>query len=48
MGAVPASLSQLLAEWRRTAEVHADPDPHRILATPSSDDFGPVDLPDSE
>lgn len=42
------ALSQLLAEWRHTAEVHADPDLHRILATPSSDDFGPVDLPDSE
>lgn len=43
-----AALSQLLAEWRHSAEVHADPDLHRILAEPSSDDFGPVTRPAGE
>ncbi|WP_433317220.1 hypothetical protein [Micromonospora chersina] len=43
-----AALSQLLTEWRHTAEIHADPDLHRILATPSADDFGPVPRPVSE
>ncbi|WP_405093048.1 hypothetical protein OG767_09415 [Micromonospora sp. NBC_01392] len=43
-----AALSQLLTEWRRTAEVHADPDLHRVLATPSDDDFGPVTRPTGE
>ncbi|MFI2713105.1 hypothetical protein ACH495_23575 [Micromonospora sp. NPDC018662] len=40
-----AALSQLLTEWRHTAEVHADPDLHRVLTTPSDDDFGPVTRP---
>ena len=35
-----AAVSQLLTEWRHTAEIHADPDLHRVLAAPSSDDFG--------
>ncbi|ADU06708.1 hypothetical protein AB0N38_22295 [Micromonospora aurantiaca] len=43
-----AAVSQLLAEWRHTAEVHADPDLHRILAAPSADDFGPVTRPTDE
>ncbi|MET7468624.1 hypothetical protein ACFYON_02405 [Micromonospora sp. NPDC005686] len=43
-----AAVSQLLAEWRHTAEVHADPDLHRVLAAPSSDDFGPVARPAGE
>ncbi|SBT69308.1 hypothetical protein GA0070622_6433 [Micromonospora sediminicola] len=43
-----AALSQLLAEWRHTAEVHADPDLHRVLTAPSAGDFGPVTRPDGE
>ncbi|SBT52439.1 hypothetical protein [Micromonospora auratinigra] len=43
-----AALSQLLAEWRHTAEIHADPDLHRVLAAPSADDFGLVTRPDDE
>ncbi|MEU2166167.1 hypothetical protein ACH47V_04520 [Micromonospora chersina] len=43
-----AALSQLLTEWRHTAEIHADPDLYRVLATPSADDFGPVPRPVSE
>ncbi|GIJ21121.1 hypothetical protein [Micromonospora lutea] len=42
------AVSQLLSEWRHTAEIHADPDLHRILAAPSSDDFGPVAPPAGE
>lgn len=43
-----AALSQLLTEWRHSAEVHADPDLHRVLAAPSSDDFGAVPRPVDE
>lgn len=43
-----AAVSQLLTEWRHTAEIHTDPDLHRILATPTGDDFGPVVRPASE
>ena len=43
-----APLSQLVAEWRHTAEIHADPDLQRILSTPSTDDFGPVARPADE
>jgi hypothetical protein len=43
-----AALSQLLTEWRHTAEIHADPDLHRVLATPSADDFGPATRPTGE
>ncbi|MFI6333148.1 hypothetical protein ACIBBG_33290 [Micromonospora chersina] len=43
-----AAVSQLLTEWRHTAEIHADPDLHRVLATPSADDFGPVTRPTDE
>ncbi|MEU8166625.1 hypothetical protein AB0B97_08915 [Micromonospora sp. NPDC049004] len=43
-----AAVSQLLAEWRHTAEIHADPDLHRVLAAPSSGDFGAVPRPDAE
>ncbi|GIG89947.1 hypothetical protein Pen02_48830 [Plantactinospora endophytica] len=34
-------VSQLLVEWRHTAEIHADPDLYRALTGPR-DDFGPV------
>ncbi|GGM88326.1 hypothetical protein ACFFX1_15215 [Dactylosporangium sucinum] len=44
-----AAVSQLLVEWRRTAEIHADPDLHRALTTQTLDDFGAVPRPeDSE
>ncbi|MGC4880109.1 hypothetical protein ACLQ26_28055 [Micromonospora sp. DT43] len=43
-----AAVSQLLTEWRHTAEIHADPDLHRVLAAPSSDDFGAVPRPTTE
>ncbi|MEV0128161.1 hypothetical protein AB0H83_06775 [Dactylosporangium sp. NPDC050688] len=38
-------MSQLLVEWRHTAEIHADPDLHRALTTQPLDDFGPVPRP---
>ncbi|MFG2045440.1 hypothetical protein [Dactylosporangium sp. NPDC048998] len=40
-----AAVSQLLVEWRHTAEIHADPDLHRALTTRPLDDFGPVSRP---
>ncbi|WP_233565142.1 hypothetical protein [Micromonospora musae] len=43
-----AAVSQLLTEWRHTAEIHADPDLHRVLAAPSSGDFGLVARPTGE
>ncbi|CCH21837.1 hypothetical protein [Micromonospora lupini] len=43
-----AAVSQLLTEWRHTAEIHADPDLHRVLVAPSSDDFGAVPRPIAE
>ncbi|MEU0547241.1 hypothetical protein [Micromonospora sp. NPDC005979] len=43
-----AALSQLLSEWRHSAEIHADPDLHRVLAAPSFDDFGAVPRPTAE
>ncbi|MFG3554199.1 hypothetical protein ACGGAQ_07410 [Micromonospora sp. NPDC047557] len=43
-----AAVSQLLAEWRHTAEIHADPDLYRVLAAPSSGDFGAVPRPAAE
>ncbi|MEO3781455.1 hypothetical protein ABGB16_32660 [Micromonospora sp. B11E3] len=43
-----AAVSQLLTEWRHTAEIHADPDLHRVLAASSAGDFGPVARPAGE
>jgi hypothetical protein len=43
-----AAVSQLLTEWRHTAEIHADPDLLRVLAAPSVDDFGAVPRPTAE
>jgi hypothetical protein len=38
-----AAVAQLLAEWRHTAEVHADPELHAALTTDDgAGDFGPV------
>ncbi len=43
-----APLSQLLTEWRHTAEVHADPDLHAALTGRPLDDFGPIPRPAEE
>ena len=40
-----AAVSQLLIEWRHTAEIHADPDLHRALTSQQLADFGPVPRP---
>lgn len=40
-----APVSQLLTEWRHTAEVHADPDLYRALTSRALGDFGPVPRP---
>lgn len=40
-----AAVSQLLIEWRHTAEIHADPDLHRTLTKQPLADFGPVPRP---
>ncbi len=40
-----APVSQLLIEWRHTAEVHIDPDLHRALTSQPLGDFGPVPRP---
>ena len=41
-------IAQLLAEWRHTAEVHADPELHALLFTPRGEDYGPVLPPDPQ
>jgi hypothetical protein len=43
-----APLSQLLTEWRHTAEIYADPDLHRALTNRNLGDYGPVPKPDGE
>ena len=40
-----AAVSQLLIEWRHTAEVHADPELHRALTARQLGDFGAVSRP---
>jgi hypothetical protein len=42
-----APISQLLAEWRHTAEVHADPELYAVLTRAHEGDFGPVPAPDA-
>ncbi|MFE2737924.1 hypothetical protein [Streptomyces sp. NPDC059349] len=42
-----AGVAQLLAEWRHTAEVHADPELYAALTTDSGEDYGPVPEPGS-
>jgi hypothetical protein len=37
--------TRTITEWKATAAVHADPELHRILTTPATDDFGPVQPP---
>jgi hypothetical protein len=41
-----APVSQLLAEWRHTAEIHADPELYQALTHRSLGDFGPVRRPE--
>jgi hypothetical protein len=43
-----APIWQLLIEWRHTAEVHADPELYRALASRSLGDFGSVPRPAGE
>ncbi|MFY1686750.1 hypothetical protein [Plantactinospora sp. WMMB782] len=43
-----AAVSQLLIEWRHTAEIHADPDLHRALTGQELADFGPAPRPDEQ
>ncbi|WP_430784958.1 hypothetical protein [Actinoplanes sp. G11-F43] len=40
-----AAISQLLAEWRHTAEIYADPNLHRALTSQPLGDFGAVPRP---
>jgi hypothetical protein len=40
-----AAVSQVLVEWRHTAEIHADPDLHRAITGQPLADFGPVPRP---
>ncbi|MDX8052085.1 hypothetical protein SK571_22075 [Lentzea sp. BCCO 10_0798] len=41
----PAPVSQLIGQWRRTAEVHADPRLVAILNRDDDEDFGEVPAP---
>jgi hypothetical protein len=43
-----APVAVLLAQWRHTAEVYADPVLLEILTRESAGDFGPVPAPDAE
>lgn len=43
-----APVSQLLTEWRHTAEIYADPDLYQALTTQSLGDYGPVPRPDGQ
>ena len=40
-----APVSQLLIEWRHTAEIYADPELHMALTQPHEGDHGPVTAP---
>jgi hypothetical protein len=42
-----APISQLLTEWRHTAEVYADPELYAVLSQPHEGDFGRVPRPDA-
>ncbi|MEQ7127225.1 hypothetical protein ABN034_22130 [Actinopolymorpha sp. B11F2] len=41
----PAPVVQAIAEWRATAEVHADPDLAAVLLRGTTGDFGPIPAP---
>jgi hypothetical protein len=38
-------VSELIAQWRHTAEIYADPDLYAVLASDSDTDYGPVPEP---
>ncbi|MEU4557188.1 hypothetical protein AB0F72_02280 [Actinoplanes sp. NPDC023936] len=40
-----AAISQLLVEWRHTAEIYADPELHQALSSEPTGDFGVVPRP---
>ena len=40
-------VSQVLVEWRHTAEIYADPELYAAALRPLGDDGGPVSRPDS-
>lgn len=42
-----APISQLLAEWRHTAEIYADPELYAVLTRPHEGDHGPVPPPEA-
>jgi hypothetical protein len=44
----PEAIAALVASWRSTAEVYADPELLKALRTPSEGDFGPVPPPAGE
>ncbi len=43
-----APVAVLLAQWRHTAEVHADPALREILTAELDGDFGPVPVPEPD
>lgn len=43
-----APVAVLLAQWRHTAEVYADPALLEILTREAAGDFGPVPIPDAD
>jgi hypothetical protein len=45
---VPAPVLTLIAQWRNTAEVWADPELLAVLRSPDKGDFGPVPEPTDE
>jgi len=45
---VHAPVLQLIAEWRNTAEIYADPELFDILKSPQHEDLGPVPRPDAD
>jgi len=45
---VSAPVLTLIAEWRNTAEIYADPELLAILTSPERGDFGPVPRPNAE
>lgn len=41
-------LDALVASWRATAEVYADPELHAKLSSPTLEDFGPATCPEED
>ncbi|MFI5713679.1 hypothetical protein [Kribbella sp. NPDC051620] len=44
----PTPILHLMAEWRNTAQIYADPDLLRLLRSEIVDDAGPVPAPPRE